>query len=295
MKVTFGRYLPLNSIIHKVDPRIKLVVLISLIVSVFFNTGFTGYLVIGAVIFSLFTLSKLSFVLLWRLLIPMFFITAIIFLIGIVFTNRDIDITNTTIIMEKGFLKHWDWKFIKIRITKEVIFQSIYTGVRIYWMILITTILTTTTQPLDLTLALEDLMKPLKVIRFPVHIISMIISISLRSIPTLFDEAGKILKAQASRGVDLRNGHFNEKIKALVSLIIPLLISSFQKAEDLAYAMDSRGYDPVGKRTRFRQYHIRFKDILFLLIGMGIFAGIITLYFNGYCLLPFDKFVMLKK
>ena len=123
-------------------------------------------------------------------------------------------------------------------------------------MIITTTILTTTTQPLDMTLALEDLMMPLKLIRFPVHIISMIISIALRSIPTLFDEAGRILKAQASRGVDLKNGHFKEKVKALVSLIIPLLVSSFQKEEDLAYAMDSRGYDPQGKRTRFRQYHI---------------------------------------
>jgi len=142
-------------------------------------------------------------------------------------------------------------------------------------MIITTTILTTTTQPLDLTLALEDLMMPLKLIKFPVHIISMIISIALRSIPTLFDEAGRILKAQASRGVDLKNGHFREKIKALVSLIIPLLVSAFQKAEDLAYAMDSRGYDPQGKRTRFRQFKINYKDILFFILGVGLLAFII--------------------
>ncbi|MEN0069179.1 MAG: energy-coupling factor transporter transmembrane component T, partial [Spiroplasma sp.] len=109
----------------------------------------------------------------------------------------------------------------------------------------------------------------------------------------LFDEAGRILKAQASRGVDLKNGHFKEKVKALVSLIIPLLVSAFQKAEDLAYAMDSRGYDPQGKRTRFRQYHITFKDIVFLIIGAGLLAFILTYYYHAPFMpaIPIDHFV----
>lgn len=270
MKVSFGRYLPLNSIIHKVDPRIKLVVLISLIVSIFFNTGFTGYCFIAVFILILFFSAKLPASLLGRLLVPMLFIVVILFILNCFIIKADQ--SDSEAIKTIGQL--WHWKFLTVSF--KGIYSSIYIGIRIYLMIITTTILTTTTQPLDLTLALEDLMMPLKLIKFPVHIISMIISIALRSIPTLFDEAGRILKAQASRGVDLKNGHFREKIKALVSLIIPLLVSAFQKAEDLAYAMDSRGYDPQGKRTRFRQFKINYKDILFFILGVGLLAFIIT-------------------
>lgn len=262
MKVSFGRYLPLNSIIHRVDPRIKLVVLICLIASLFFHTGFEGYALIGFTVIAIFFCAKLPFMMLLKLLRPILFMAVILFIINCFLTNG----------LNVGMI--WQWHAIKI--SYKAIFVSIYISLRIYLMILITTILTTTTQPLDLTLALEDLMMPLKLIKFPVHIISMIISIALRSIPTLLDEAGRILKAQASRGVDLKNGHFKEKVKSLVSLIIPLLVSSFQKAEDLAYAMDSRGYDPQGKRTRFRQYHIDFKDIFFFIIGVGLLAFLIS-------------------
>lgn len=281
MKVSFGRYLPLNSIVHKIDPRIKLVVLIALIVSIFFNTGFTGYCFIAVFILAIFFLAKLPASLLVKLLVPMSFIVAILFILNcFIIKGNGADI---------GML--WEWKFLAV--SYRGIFSSIYIGIRIYLMIITTTILTTTTQPLDLTLALEDLMMPLKLIRFPVHIISMIISIALRSIPTLFDEAGRILKAQASRGVDMKNGHFKEKVKALVSLIIPLLVSAFQKAEDLAYAMDSRGYDPQGKRTRFRQYRINYKDIIFFILGAGLLAFIITYYYHAAFMpaIPIDHFV----
>lgn len=262
MKVSFGRYLPLNSIIHRIDPRIKLVVLICLIASLFFHTGFEGYVLIGFTVIVIFFCAKLPFMMLLKLMRPILFMAIILFIINCFLTNGS----------DVGMI--WQWHAIKV--SYKAIFVSIYISFRIYLMILITTILTTTTQPLDLTLALEDLMMPLKLIKFPVHIISMIISIALRSIPTLLDEAGRILKAQASRGVDLKNGHFKEKVKSLVSLIIPLLVSSFQKAEDLAYAMDSRGYDPQGKRTRFRQYHIDFKDIFFFIIGVGLLAFLIS-------------------
>lgn len=283
MKVSFGRYLPLNSLIHKIDPRIKLVVLISLIVSIFFNTGFTGYAIIGVFILLVFFTARLPYSLLFRLLVPMSFIVLILFIINcfIIRENPNQDI---------GVI--WHWQFLTL--SYRGILSSFYIGFRIYLMIITTTILTTTTQPLDLTLALEDLMAPLKLIRFPVHIISMIISIALRSIPTLFDEAGRILKAQASRGVDLKNGHFKEKVKALVSLIIPLLVSAFQKAEDLAYAMDSRGYDPQGKRTRFRQYHINLIDIAFFILGVGLLAFIITYKYHPGIMprIPIDHYVM---
>jgi energy-coupling factor transport system permease protein len=124
-------------------------------------------------------------------------------------------------------------------------------------MVVLTSILTGTTQPLEITLGLEDLLYPLKLIGVPVYIFSTITSIALRMIPTLMDEAGRIMKAQASRGIDFKHGKIVEKNKALGALIIPLLVSSFQKAEDLAYAMDARGYDPNQKRTRYHQFKFR--------------------------------------
>jgi energy-coupling factor transport system permease protein len=122
---------------------------------------------------------------------------------------------------------------------------------------MITTILTSSTKPLDLTLSLEDLMKPLKIIKFPVHIFAMIISLAIRSIPILFEEGMRIMNAQASRGVDFKHGKLAEKVRSLISLLIPLLVSAFQKAEDLSNAMEARGYDPHQKRTRFRKYQVK--------------------------------------
>lgn len=148
---------------------------------------------------------------------------------------------------------------------------------RIYLMITLTCILTGTTPSLQLTLAIEDLLSPLKIIKLPVYILSMIISIALRMIPTLIDEAGRIMKAQSSRGIDIKNGKFKDKVKSLTSLIIPLLVSSFQKAEDLAYAMDARGYDPNARRTRFIQFKLNWIDILIFSVGIA-FATFMIVY-----------------
>lgn len=127
--------------------------------------------------------------------------------------------------------------------------------VRMYVMMVAMTLMIATTKPTALTRAIEDLLIPLKLIRVKVHIIAMIISIALRFIPTLLEEAQRIMKAQASRGVDFKNGNIKAKIKSLVTLIIPLFVSAFAKAEDLANAMEVRGYDPYQKRIRYRVYY----------------------------------------
>ena len=131
-------------------------------------------------------------------------------------------------------------------------------------MIMVTTILTASTKPLDLTLAIEDLLSPFKRFGFPAHEIAMMISIALRFIPTLIDETNRIMKAQASRGVDLKEGSFKEKIVAILSLIVPLFVSSFQRAEELADAMEARGYVPSATRTRYKQLVHGLKDYVML-------------------------------
>lgn len=171
----------------------------------------------------------------------------------------------------------YNWK--SLWFSEKAIYSALLMGWRIYLMLTVTTILTATTQPLDLTLALEDLLLPLSLIGIPVYIISMIISIALRMIPTLIDEADRIMKAQASRGVDIKSGNLKAKVVGLTSLIIPLLVSSFQKAEDLAYAMDARGYNPRSKRTRFVQFQFHWIDWIIFGLTVGLFAWTIV-YIN---------------
>ena len=156
--------------------------------------------------------------------------------------------------------------------------QAGYIVMRLILMISLTMILTSTTKPMDMTYAFEWYMTPLKPIRFPVHEISMTLSIALRFIPTLLDETERIMKAQASRGVDFNHGGVFKRFRSIISLIIPLFISALERSEELANAMIVRGYDPKAKRTRYRLLRFSWRDIIaFLFIG-AIFAGIIVLF-----------------
>ncbi|WP_368486272.1 energy-coupling factor transporter transmembrane protein EcfT [Spiroplasma sp. DGKH1] len=275
MRLSFGRYIAYNSPIHRMDPRVKLFMLIALMASIFFSTGFTGYVLLGCTVLTIFFMAHLRARMLFSLLKPILFMFTVLLIIN-------------CFLITNGYIGwHWGGKAEALGpsapggkgwfcFSEKAVFNALYMACRIYLMIMITTILTATTQPLDLTLALEDLLSPLKLVKFPVHILSTIISIALRMIPTLIEEAGRIMKAQASRGVDFKNGHFKDKIKSTTSLIIPLLVSAFQKAEDLAYAMDARGYDPHAKRTRYRHYHINFIDIIIFVFVAGIASVVIA-------------------
>jgi len=159
----------------------------------------------------------------------------------------------------------------------DALTQTLYIVIRLALMIMITTILTATTKPLELTLGIEDLLKPFKVIGVPAHDIAMMISIALRFIPTLIEETQRIMKAQASRGVDMENGKLMEKVKAILSLIVPLFVSAFQRAEELAYAMEARGYIPSRPRTRYKQLKMHGKDVALLLLSVLILVGMIVL------------------
>ena len=155
--------------------------------------------------------------------------------------------------------------------------QTLYIVVRLALMIMITTILTATTKPLELTLGIEDLLKPFQVIHVPAHEIAMMISIALRFIPTLIEETQRIMKAQASRGVDMEEGSLMEKVKAILSLIVPLFVSAFQRAEDLAYAMEARGYIPNRMRTRYKQLKMEGRDYVLLSASVLVFAAMVAM------------------
>jgi energy-coupling factor transport system permease protein len=157
------------------------------------------------------------------------------------------------------------------------IYQTLYIFLRLVLMIALTTVLTASTKPLDLTYAIEWYMAPLKYVRFPVHEIAMTISIALRFIPTLLDETGRIMRAQESRGVDFKGGKLKEKLRAIVALIVPLFVSALQRSDELANAMIARGYDPRAKRTRYRILRFTWRDTVVLISSLVILTGVILL------------------
>lgn len=167
-----------------------------------------------------------------------------------------------------------DWKVIKIY--EEGIRQGIFISLRFLVLVLITSILTLTTSPISITDGMEDLLGPLKRFKLPVHELALMMSISLRFIPTLMDETDKILKAQLARGSDISSGTLKERVNAVIPLLVPLFVSAFKRAEDLAVAMEVRGYRGGEGRTRYRQLKWGFRDTIAMLV-LVILIG--TLYF----------------
>ncbi len=257
--IALGRYLPLNSIIHNMDPRYKLMSMLILMVTIFLPSGYIGYVIIGAFVLLALLLAKLNFTMIFKAMKPMLFM-----LVFLTFVNALVLRTGYVLVDVFGF-----------KIYSDAIFRTLYITVRLLLMIMVTTILTASTKPLDLTLAIEDLLSPFKRFGFPAHEIAMMISIALRFIPTLIDETNRIMKAQASRGVDLKEGSFKEKIVAILSLIVPLFVSSFQRAEELADAMEARGYVPSATRTRYKQLVHGLKDYI-MLGSVIILLGVVT-------------------
>ena len=252
--ISLGRYIPYDTIIHKLDPRTKILAMILLLVCVFLPIGYIGYAALLVLVFTLLKVAKIKVSSIYKSLKPMWFMMLFILIINM-FLIQDGEVLFT--LFNRPFYT-------------KAFTQTLMIVIRLALMISVTTVLTATTKPLDLTYGLEFFMTPLKVIKFPAHEIAMTISIALRFIPTILEETQKIMKAQASRGVDLQEGKLKEKISAIISLIIPLFISAFQRSEELANAMEARGYNPSAKRTRYRVLKFQAKDVLSLCISIVV-------------------------
>ncbi|MEI7667712.1 MAG: energy-coupling factor transporter transmembrane component T [Erysipelotrichaceae bacterium] len=257
--IALGRYIPMNTVIHNLDPRYKIMAMLTLMVAVFLPSGFYGYSIIAVFVFVVLLLAKVKIQMIVRALRPMIFMLSFLLVINILIIR-----TGYVLVSFQGFT-----------IYSDAIFQTLYITVRLFLMIIISTLLTISTKPLDMTLGLEDLLGVFKRFGFPAHEVAMMISIALRFIPTLIDETSRIMKAQASRGVDLKEGSFKEKIMAILSLIVPLFVSSFQRAEELADAMEARGYAPSAKRTRYKQLKTTYKDVIAMGLVLSLLGGII--------------------
>ena len=264
--IALGKYIPGSSFIHKLDPRNKILIMILLMVAIFWDVGmlrFPLYIILSIFIYVLLRISGISIKTIFKSLKPMMFMMIFLFIINM-------------FVYQEGYVL-FTIPFLNFTLYLDSITQTLFIIIRLALMLAVTTILTTTTKPLDMTYGLEWYMSPLKVIRFPAHEIAMTISIALRFIPTILEETERIIKAQKSRGVDLEEGKLKEKIGAIISLLIPLLISSFQRSEELSDAMEARGYNPSAKRTRYRILKFKLIDLLAVIISILLLTSIIII------------------
>lgn len=252
-----GKYVPGDSPVHRMDPRAKLLMIFAFVFIVFLANNLFTYLLLGAYTLMIVFMTKLPIRFLIRGLRPVLWVILFTFLLHLFVTKEGI------ILLDLGFLK----------IYEEGLIQGIYISLRFFYLILITTILTLTTTPIEITDGMESLLGPLKKVRLPVHELALMMSISLRFIPTLMEETDKILKAQMARGVDFTGGPIKDRFKAIVPLLVPLFISAFKRAEELATAMEARGYRGGEGRTKLRQLHWGLIDTVFLvlLVVLGLF------------------------
>jgi len=258
---TLGRYLPMNSPIHRMDPRAKIGAMLIALVAIFFPAGWLGYGILFVVVAGVIVLSKLSWGFIWKAMKPMLFMLFFLLVINILVVKTG------NVLLQLG----------SFGIYSDAVMQTLYIAVRLLLMIMITTCLTATTKPLDMTLGIEDLLKPFQKIGVPSHEIAMLISIALRFIPDLIDETERIMKAQESRGVDMKEGKLSERVMAILSLIVPLFVSAFQRAEDLANAMEARGYAPGEPRTRYKVLKMEKRDDILLLGSLMLLICMIWL------------------
>ena len=262
--LVFGKYMPVKSLVHDLDPRAKIIALFVMIITIFIPTSWWAFLVLGVVIVGVVLLARIRISMILKAIKPMFIMMFLLLIINCL-TVR----TGEQLFSIKGF-----------GIYSDAIFNTLFIVVRLLLMIMLTTILTASTKPLDLTLGIESLLSPLKVIHFPYHEIAMMISIALRFIPTVIEETMRIMNSQKSRGVDFEEGKLQEKISAILSLIIPLFSVAFQRAYELADAMEARGYDPDSERTKYHTLKFTFKDFCFVLFANALLVlAILSRYY----------------
>ena len=260
--ISFGQYYPADSIIHKMDPRFKILLAIVFIVATFLCKSAISFLALVCVGLALIFISKIPLKTIVRSIAPLLFIIAFTVVINIFFGTG-----------EKLLLEVW-----KIRIYAEGLWRALFMFLRIFVLITSTSIfLTYTTTPMDLTDALESLLAPLKLVHVPVHVFAMMMSITLRFIPTLTEETEKIMNAQKARGADFTSGSLVKRVKALIPILIPLFSSAINRATQLADAMECRCYHGGEGRTRLHVMKWHATDVIYTLVGVALCVGLAVL------------------
>ncbi|WP_297281045.1 energy-coupling factor transporter transmembrane protein EcfT [uncultured Anaerococcus sp.] len=260
--ITIGQYLPFDTFIHRLDPRVKIIGVFAYIITIFFVDDFITFIPFVILLFLMLYVAKIPIKNVFKSLKPLLFIILITAIINL-FTTPG----NT--VVEIGPLS----------ISDEGIYRTLFTVLRLILIIMSTSVLTYTTSPMELTDGLEKLFSPLKRFGFPAGELAMMISISLRFIPTLFDEANKIKMAQMARGADFESGNIFNRAVAMVPLLVPLFINSFKRSDELATAMEARMYRIGEERTKLNEIFMEKKDYLTLFLFLGFCALVIIKHF----------------
>ena len=258
--VSFGQYYPANSFVHKCDPRIKLLALIAYIVALFMAKNFYALGACALVFVAIAIFSKVPVKSLLRSIKAILFLLVFTAVLNLFFHSGE------TVLFSRWI----------ITITKEALFFTVFLSVRLFLLVLGTTILTLTTTPVALTDGVESLLWPLKWTGL-VHLLALVMSIALRFIPILTDETGRIMNAQKARGADFETGGLFKRVKALIPILFPLLISAFRRAEELGDAMDARCYSGSKNRTKYKKLKFGWRDLIATLVIGCLLAGVILL------------------
>ena len=260
--ITIGQYFPGDSVLHRLDPRTKILLTVAYIVLLFITKRLIGLAIAVLFMVAVVLLSRISVKTVLKSIKPLLLIILFTAALQMIYTGGD------ALFPAVGWLKWLSWKGIR---------NAIFMAVRIILLVVGTSFMTYTTSPIMLTGALENLMGPLKYIKVPVHEFAMMMTIALRFIPTLVDETDKIMNAQKARGADFETGNIFRRAKALVPILVPLLISAFRRAEELADAMECRCYHGGDGRTKYKIYRYALRDLWAALVMAAIFAIIIVI------------------
>lgn len=260
--VTFGQYYPKNSFVHKMDARIKLLLCLLFMVCIFFVQSYVGFALVTLFLLTTIASAKVPLRSILKSVKGVIVLLIITALLNIFFTKNG------------NVLFSW-WIFT---VTDQGLIYASKMLLRLIYLVVGSSILTLTTTPVDLTHAIESLLSPLKVIKFPVHDIALIMSLTLSFIPSLIEETDRIIRAQKARGADFDTGNLFQRAKAFVPILIPLLIGGFRRAEELANAMNSRCYEGATNRTQMRIMKLSWRDLVGSLLTIITFGAIIVVY-----------------
>ena len=262
--IMIGHFVPKHSFIHRLDPRSKLIFAFLFIILVFLAENAMGYIILSIIVLIGVIFSRIPLSYYFKGLIPILWM--------ILFTT----ILHITMTKEGEIIFQWHW----LAIYSDGIRQAIFIAIRLLLLVIIASLLTLTTSPIDLTVGMERLFSPLKRLKVPVNELALMMSISLRFIPTLLDETDKIMKAQKSRGANFESGPFHKRILIIVAIIIPLFVNAFKRAEDLANAMEARGYRGGEGRTRLRVFHFTWRDLTLGVLFISLL--LLMMFIRGY-------------
>lgn len=257
-KMTLGQFLPGNSPIHRLDPRTKIVLMVVYIVLIFLVKRLSAFLLPAVLLVLMFSLARVPASYFFSSIQPMRWLIVFMFLINLLFT-----VGESTL-----------WSFWIIRITREGLRQAVFMSLRLVLLVAGTSLLTLSTSPIALTDGLERMMAPLKTLHFPAHELAMMMTIALRFIPTLMEETERIKKAQMARGADFESGNLIARAKSMIPILVPLFVSAFRRADELAMAMESRCYHGGEGRTRMRELHFHWGDLIACLVLAAFTAAV---------------------